>query len=183
MQEESARAETLEALSRTIREASALGQMFSEAVAAKLGLGGADVEYLDLVWLRGRLTAGELAAATGLTTGAVTGLVDRLERAGFVVRQGDPKDRRRVFVTVRPEAVGRVAAHYQSMAEAMARLAEGYSDGELAMFLDYFSKARDILRAELSKARAGGIDARSAPRGGAAGPRGRDRRLRRSSFA
>ncbi len=140
-------------LNRTIREASALGQMFAQAVAAKVGLGGADLEYLDIVSMRGRMTAGELAAATGLTTGAITGVIDRLERAGFVARERDPDDRRRVFVTVRPEAMGTAAVHYRSFDEAMDTLAADYTDEQIALFLDYFSRGRDIVRNELQKAK------------------------------
>jgi DNA-binding MarR family transcriptional regulator len=151
MQEESSRRATLEALNRVIREASALGQMFSEAVAAKVGLGGADLEYLDVLTMRGRMTAGDLAKATGLTSGAVTGVVDRLEAAGFVRRERDRDDRRRVFITVRHERLGKLQTFYRPLARAINALADGYSDAEIAAFLDYFTRSRDIMRSQLKR--------------------------------
>ncbi|MCW5718913.1 MAG: MarR family transcriptional regulator [Bauldia sp.] len=156
MQAKPDRQEMRLALMLAIREASALGQMFSETIAAKVGLGGSDLEYLDIVAMRGRMTAGELATETGLTTGAVTGLIDRLEKAGFAVRERDPDDRRRVYVTAVPEALGRAAAHYAGLADAMDGLAERYSDAELALILDFFSRSRDIMRGELTKAKRAG---------------------------
>lgn len=141
------------ALNLAIREASALGQMFSETIAAKVGLGGSDLEYLDMIAMRGRMTAGELAAATGLTTGAITGLIDRLEKAGFAARERDPDDRRRVYVSAVPEALGRAASHYEGLGTAMDRLAESYSEAELALILDFFGRSREIMRGELSRAK------------------------------
>ncbi len=153
MQEESPRQETLDQLSRVIREATALGQMFSAEIAAKFGLGSSDLEYLDIVSMRGRLTAGELAEATGLTSGAVTGIIDRLERAGFARRERDAEDRRRVFVTARPDGLARLWEHYRPMSEAIAELTGRYSDAEIAAFLDYFARSRDIMRTALKAAK------------------------------
>lgn len=101
------------------------------------------------------MTAGELAAATGLTTGAVTGLIDRLEKAGFAARAG-PDDRRRVYVSAVPEALGRAAKHYAGLAGAMDRLAESYSDAVLSLILDFFGRSREIMRGELTKAKDSG---------------------------
>src|SRR5262245_33252986 len=72
--------------------------LFHEAVAARLGLSAADHRALGLISRSGAVTAGELAQRTGLSPGAVTGLVDRLEQGGHVRRTRDPADRRRVLV-------------------------------------------------------------------------------------
>ena len=92
----------LTALERGMRKSSAQGVLFSQAVAARLGITSSDLECLDIICLNTRVTAGELAAATGLTTGAVTGVIDRLEQAGFARRERDPTDRRKVFVCALP---------------------------------------------------------------------------------
>ena len=78
----------------------------------RLGLGGTDVRFLTLLDLHGPLTPGRLAALTGLTTGSVTGVIDRLERGGFVSREPDGTDRRKVRVVPVPEAAARLAAEW-----------------------------------------------------------------------
>jgi DNA-binding MarR family transcriptional regulator len=78
----------------------------------RLGLGGTDVRFLTLLDLHGPLTPGRLAALTGLTTGSVTGVIDRLERGGFVSRERDGTDRRKVRVVPVPEAAARLAAEW-----------------------------------------------------------------------
>ena len=78
----------------------------------RLGLGGTDVRFLTLLDLHGPLTPGRLAALTGLTTGSVTGVIDRLERGGFVSRERDGADRRKVRVVPVPEAAARLAAEW-----------------------------------------------------------------------
>src|SRR5690349_9396787 len=75
---------------------------FDELAADALGLSRTDLECVSIIQRRGGLTAGELAAESGLTTGAVTGVVDRLERAGYAARAPDPADRRKVVVEVTP---------------------------------------------------------------------------------
>ena len=78
----------------------------------RLGLGGTDVRFLTLLDLHGPLTPGRLAELTGLTTGSVTGVIDRLERGGFVSRERDGTDRRKVRVVPVPEAAARLAAEW-----------------------------------------------------------------------
>jgi DNA-binding MarR family transcriptional regulator len=78
----------------------------------RLGLGGTDVRFLTLLDLYGPLTPGRLATLTGLTTGSVTGVIDRLERGGFVGRERDDADRRKVRVVPVPEATARLAAEW-----------------------------------------------------------------------
>lgn len=74
--------------------------MFHQAVADRLGLHPTDHKCLDLLREEGPMSAGELAEATGLTSGAITGVADRLERAGFLHRESDPHDRRRILLRV-----------------------------------------------------------------------------------
>src|SRR5215813_713559 len=101
------RDELLHELTLAGRRLSTATILFHQAVADRLGLNLTDHKCVDLLLLHGPLTAGELASMTALTTGAITAALDRLGRAGFVRREADPGDRRRVVVRPVP---GRVAA-------------------------------------------------------------------------
>src|ERR671933_1184232 len=76
---------------------------FDQAVADALGINRTDMRCTDVLEREGPVTAGRLAEATGLTTGAITTVIDRLERGGFARRLRDPDDRRRVLVDLTPE--------------------------------------------------------------------------------
>jgi DNA-binding MarR family transcriptional regulator len=132
-----------------VREASAQGVLISQTIAARVGLNASDLECLDLMQLHGPRTAGELAKATGLTSGAITGLIDRLERAGYVARNGDPADRRRVVVRVRPENLAELNALYRPLQAASQDLNARYSDAELALIAGFMERnvamARDFI--------------------------------------
>lgn len=80
------------------RELSARTLMFHAAIAERVGLSATEHKALDLLSRSGSLTAGQLAEVTGLTTGAITGLIDRLEKVGFVRRERDSSDRRKVVI-------------------------------------------------------------------------------------
>jgi len=131
----------VQALEHALRQATAQGTLYGQVVAQRLGLTGTDLDCLDLIHLRGPVTAGELARATGLTTGAVTGLIDRLERAGFAERARDPADRRKVLVRALPEAAARVMPMFAPMQAAMRPVLARYTDAELALLLDYFTRS------------------------------------------
>src|ERR1700749_2111549 len=92
-----AREALLEELEHAMRRSSALGTIFSQTVAQQAGLSSSDHECLDFLNLETNVTAGRLAEVTGLTTGAITGVVDRLEKAGYVRRGSDDRARRKVF--------------------------------------------------------------------------------------
>lgn len=91
--------------------------LHNHAVAQQLGLGASDSQFLNLLNLHGPLTPGRLAELTNLSTGTVTGVIDRLERAGFVHRTRDAADRRKVLVTPAPEAAAAMAPHYREHGE------------------------------------------------------------------
>ena len=149
------RGHLLRALDRELRLASAQGVLLSQAVADRLGVNQSDLECLDLLHLHGPLTAGRLAELTGLTTGAITGLIDRLEAAGFARRERDPDDRRRVIVEPTPEAVDRIAPYYASMGRAMNDLLARYGDEELDLLVDFLGRANLVAREETAKLRRG----------------------------
>jgi DNA-binding MarR family transcriptional regulator len=110
---------------------------FHDAVAAYLGVNRTDLRCLDLLDLRGRQTAGDLAAETGLSTGAITAMLDRLERAGYVRRIRDEADRRRVLVEMTELARERALVVYEPFAAATGPIFERFSDAELVALSDF----------------------------------------------
>jgi DNA-binding MarR family transcriptional regulator len=127
-----------------VRRMGAQTVLTSQAVAQRFGLHTTDLEVLDLVYMRGQVSAGELAQATGLTTGSVTALIDRLVRAGYVERHADPDDRRRVLVRIRHEAVAPIKAVYAPMSVRMSELWSTYSAEELAVISDFLERSTDL---------------------------------------
>src|ERR1700737_5606086 len=103
-----ARAALMEELEHAVRRSSAQGVIFGQTVASRVGISSSDLECLDFLNLEGRVTAGRLAEVTGLTTGAITGVVDRLEKAGFVRRERDATDPRKGFIAAIPENTAKI---------------------------------------------------------------------------
>ena len=132
-----ARAVLLQELEHAVRRSSAQGVIFGQTVANVAGISGSDLECLDFLNLEGRVTAGRLAELTGLTTGAITGVVDRLEKAGLVRRERDEADRRKVFITIVPENVAAIERFYVPMQQAMHKLWSTYTDAELRLLLRF----------------------------------------------
>lgn len=133
----------LHALEQAIRKVTAQSVLLSDATAARAGLTASDLECLDLLHFQGPSAPGRLAELTGLTTGAVTMLVDRLERAGFVRRTPHPEDRRSVLVEVLPTSAAALAPLFTPLARKMARVNQRYSDAELTVVVDYLTHAYD----------------------------------------
>ena len=118
--------------------------LMSHAVAGRVGLTTTDLECLDLVGLRGSASAGELAKGTGLSTGATTALIDRLERAGYVRREADPKDRRRVVVRLDEETIAPIAALYAPIANRSMAVWKRFTDEELAIVERFLVETLEI---------------------------------------
>ncbi|MGC1483194.1 MAG: MarR family transcriptional regulator [Candidatus Acidiferrum sp.] len=135
------------------REISTVSVFLHQAIAGKLGLNVTDTRCFELMsrYSRPPITAGDLSRATGLTTGAVTGILDRLEKAGLVERFRDPGDRRKVFVRPRPQALKRVGRLYEGLAAASLRLVSRYSTKELELIHDYLEGTLQILRRQTGK--------------------------------
>ncbi|MGY4371290.1 DNA-binding MarR family transcriptional regulator [Bradyrhizobium sp. LB1.3] len=132
-----ARAALLQELEEAMRRSSAQGVLYGQTVANVAGIANSDLECMDILYLEGRVTAGRLAEVTGLTTGAITGVVDRLEKAGLVRRERDDADRRKVFIAVVPEAIKGLGQFYVPMQQAMEKVFGGYSDAELRLLLRF----------------------------------------------
>lgn len=124
-----------------VRKVGAQSVLISDLVATRVGLNSTDLECLDLLYLAGATTAGALARHTGLTTGATTAVIDRLERAGFVRRRRDVADRRCVLVEVVPASARRIQPLYALLGTRMAELNTQYTDDQLATIVDYLSRA------------------------------------------
>ncbi len=144
--ESPARSGLLDELQQAGRRLSLATIMFHQAVADRLGLNPTDHKCIDLLASAGWTTAGELAEATGLTTGAITGVIDRLEAAGFVRREDDPNDRRRVIVRVISKRYRDIARLFGPFAAAFAEMGARYSDRELATILDFMARSGQVLR-------------------------------------
>ena len=125
------RAALMQELEHAVRKSSALGVIFGQTVANAVGISSSDLECLDFLNIEGRVTAGRLAELTGLTTGAITGLVDRMEEAGLVRRERDEEDRRKVYIAIVPEALGKIGSYYAPLQKAVTKNWESYSDAEL----------------------------------------------------
>ncbi len=135
------------------RELSTAVVLFHEAVASRLGLNATEWRCLGLLDQYGPTTAGRLAELSGLTTGAITGIVDRLEKAGYVRREPNPRDRRSVIIHPLRfrELKEQVAPIFASLGRAMTAAASRYTAKEQAAIQNYFERTIQILREETSK--------------------------------
>lgn len=125
--------------------------LHEQNVAASLGLYNNDFISLDILREAGPITAGELSQKTGLTTGSITALVDRLEKNGYVHRQNDPTDRRRVIIVPDYESKEEVSNSYLPLHTAMMELASSYNDEELALITQFIGKASAILEEQIQQ--------------------------------
>ncbi len=135
------------------RELSTAIVVFHEAVGRKLGLSATERKILDLLLRTGPSTAGQLAEHTGLTSGAITGIVNRLAHAGYVRRDANPADRRSVIVSrrasprldrVRPEIFG-------PLGQAITELSAKYTQAELGAIASYLTGLTEILREQTER--------------------------------
>ncbi|MGW7454770.1 MarR family winged helix-turn-helix transcriptional regulator [Streptomyces sp. NPDC054787] len=137
----------------------ALGIVGQQEVAQRLGLNVTDLTCLGHILGAGDtpLAAGDLAELVDLTTGAVTGVLNRLERAGYARRRPDPADRRRVRVVAEPEAAARVVAVYQPFYDRLGALFADYTPDEIAVIADWFERAAVEVRAHCAQVRSGAL--------------------------
>src|ERR671914_2065274 len=136
------REELIQAIIDKRRQMSTETIMFHQAVADTLGLHVTDHKCLDLMRYYGAMPAGRLGELTGLTTGAVTGVIDRLEKAGYVRRTNDPKDRRKTIVEpIKNKKLERkIEMIFMPLHERMHKFLSSYSDSELTLLLDSMTK-------------------------------------------
>jgi DNA-binding MarR family transcriptional regulator len=142
------------AFALAIRKTGALFNLMGQAASDRVGINATDLNCLNILSFSGSLTAGELARATGLTTASITGVVDRLESAGFVRRERDPADRRRVVVSIVIEkALAQVATIFAPMVADMQELASRYSDDDLRLIVEFYGQMEQVIRKHLTRLR------------------------------
>ena len=135
-----------------------LGQMvnteiafFHQVTATKNGLSITDSKTISILIQEGPKTAGELAKRLSLTTGAVTSVMDRLEKAGFIKRVSDPDDRRKVIVEINQSKLKKLGKPYESVSVAFHKLVANYSIKELKFLVGFYKSSIEITRAEIEK--------------------------------
>jgi len=148
------RAELEVAFATAMRRTGSLMQLMGQAAADRIGINSTDLNCLNILSFSGHMTAGELAKATGLTTASITGVIDRLEEAGFVRRERDPHDRRRVVVRLSlDKAVSDVASVFAPMLRDWREMATRYSDDELRLIVDFYGRVEQVFRKHLIRLR------------------------------
>ncbi len=141
-------------LNKQIRFLTGNSVIFSKVIADKVGQHSTDLECLDFLLLGGPATAGKLSELTGLTTGAVTAMIDRLEKAGYVQRERDKNDRRKVIVVPNVTKIdSEIAPFSKSMGVALETLSKEFSEDELEIVLRFLAKANSAGNKEISKLR------------------------------
>src|SRR5262249_31019881 len=162
------RSELVEALEKGFREVSATGIMLHQAVADNLGLHLTDHKCMGMLCEMGPLSAGKLAEITGLTTGAITGVINRLERAGYAKRVPNAQDRRNINVEARNVAKfnARMEDLFGPLRERMAGLLSRYNAEELTLILDFMKASVAISRADAERLRSRGLKGTSSRPGG-----------------
>lgn len=149
------RARLVEALSLSVRKVIVDTVLLFDTLARQIGLNATDMQCLNILDFEGPVPAGRLADLTGLTTGAMTTAIDRLENAGYVQRVRDPHDRRRVVIQPVPHEG---AGIFDQIDQAWRELCSRYSDQELAVvlnFIDAMHQMNHTTNAEYYKAVAG----------------------------
>ncbi|MDN0193464.1 MarR family winged helix-turn-helix transcriptional regulator [Streptomyces sp. S.PNR 29] len=152
------RARLLDELSTVSRRTMASYALFNQAVADHLGLHPTDLQCLNLLTLEGGpVTTGRIAELTGLTTGSATRLVDRLEKAGYVVRDRDTADRRRVLVVTVPEKAAEFGRLWEQLGDGFSALFDDLDDAQLALIVDHMRRTADFCAGQVARLRAGDV--------------------------
>ncbi len=123
--------------------------LYQQKIAVSLGLYNHDFIAVDILRESGPITAGELSKLSGLTTGSVTALVDRLEKAGYVRRENDPNDRRKVIIVPQYEHKEEVKEKYYALHEEMVKLADTYTEDELELITHFLEKANNVIENQI----------------------------------
>ena len=144
--------ETLDRLRRLSQQYAFDSIQMHEAIGRKAGLSGTDHKYLGFIMQKGQMTAGELSTLTGLTTGAVTGLIDRFEQKDLVRRRFGEGDRRKVIVEPNTEKIMAVFEPlYKAFRSRSEEVMASFSEQELAVIESYFLKAIAVMNETTSK--------------------------------
>jgi DNA-binding MarR family transcriptional regulator len=160
------RDEAVDAVVKALRRVNFEGTLFGQSIAIRLGLTESDIAAIEWLVDLGPSTAGRLAELMGLTTGAVTRMIDRLEQSGYVRRTSDPADRRRVVIEVVPERAAAVREMLSAIGRAGSREIGRYTEAQLALIGDFLAKMAEVTREEADRLR----DVGGSPSAASAGP-------------
>lgn len=142
------RSQLLDATFSSSRRVSAMAVLFHQAIADRLCISASDSRYASIVREREAMTAGELAQLSGLTTGAVSGLIDRLEVARLVRRETNPRDRRQVIVAASDERHAEIEELFKGAADRAEQLLVDYSSRDLELIAHFNTEWADIMESE-----------------------------------
>jgi DNA-binding MarR family transcriptional regulator len=143
-----------EIVGQLVRRHSTAAVLFHHAVAERLGLGPADHKCLDLLRERGAMTGSELAAITGLTSGAISGVVARLERAGYLRRKPDPHDGRMQILSPARERLRDIQNVFDPVRKDVAALLEGFDVRQLTAIAEFLTRSAEIAYRHAARLRA-----------------------------
>jgi DNA-binding MarR family transcriptional regulator len=149
------RDDLLASLTEEVRLQGVMTDIADQAVADLMGLNRTDARCLDIIERIGQVTAGGLARESGLSTGAVTTVLDRLERAGLARRVADPADRRRVLAEVTPDARRRTSEIHAPLLAASSEELARYSEAELELLRDFLRRSRALQEEHIERMRGG----------------------------
>ena len=150
------RSRLLDELSVVSRRYAAAYALFNQALADRLALHPTDLQCLNLLALeRGPVTTGRVAELTGLTTGSATRLVDRLEKAGYVVRERDAADRRRVLVATVPERIAEFGRMWERLGAGWYGLFDGLDEDGIALIIGHMRRTVDFSAEQVARLRSG----------------------------
>jgi DNA-binding MarR family transcriptional regulator len=140
-----------------VRKTGSLMQLVGQFAADRIGINATDLNCLNILSFSGQMTAGDLAKATGLTTASITGVLDRLEEAGYVRRERDSKDRRRVVVHLNlDKALANVAPLFLPMVrDWQEQVVVNYTDDELRLIVDFYGRMEQVFRDHVVRLRDG----------------------------
>jgi DNA-binding MarR family transcriptional regulator len=147
------RDDVLSEVAEELRLSAVTNDIADQVVADYLGLNRTDTRCLDIIERLDGVSAGRLASEAGLSTGAVTTVLDRLERAGYARRVHDPGDRRRVLVELTPAARRQLQELYAPLVDATMRQLEGYTTDEVSLVRDFMRDNRRLNEAHAERVR------------------------------
>jgi DNA-binding MarR family transcriptional regulator len=140
------RDELVDEIKKAMQDQQGQSTILSDAIADRLSVTPTDLEVLGTLAVGGPLSAGDLAKRTGLTSGAITRLIDRLEARGIARRRADPEDRRRVLVEITAMANRAAAPFYEPIEAESGALLSGYSEKELDLILDFARRSYEFAK-------------------------------------
>jgi DNA-binding MarR family transcriptional regulator len=132
-----------------IRKETRMATLFVQTVAETSGIHPTDIKCLDFLTEKKIATAGDLARITGLTTGAITSAIDRMEKAGFIERKADPKDRRKTLIQLRVSHPRHLQLVHHLFSDKLPAILDQYSAAEIELIVDWNKKMATALQEEI----------------------------------